>query len=75
MQKSKIWDGAVRIFHWSQVLLLAGLWYSADQEWYGLHMTLAYTLAALLLSRLVWGVFGSENARFSHFVTSPRQVW
>ena len=75
MQKSKIWDGAVRIFHWSQVLLLAGLWYSADQEWYGLHMTLAYTLAALLLSRLVWGVIGSENARFSHFVKSPRQVW
>ncbi|RVU34311.1 cytochrome B [Rheinheimera riviphila] len=75
MQKSKIWDGAVRIFHWSQVLLLAGLWYSADQEWYGLHMTLAYTLAALLLSRLVWGVVGSENARFNHFVTSPRQAW
>jgi cytochrome b len=75
MQKSKIWDGAVRIFHWSQVLLLAGLWYSADQEWYGLHMTLAYTLAALLLSRLIWAFIGSDNARFSHFVQSPRQVW
>jgi cytochrome b len=75
MQKSKIWDGAVRIFHWSQVLLLAGLWYSADQEWYGLHMTLAYTLAALLISRLVWGFVGSENARFRHFVSSPRQLW
>ncbi|MFN6972363.1 MAG: cytochrome b/b6 domain-containing protein [Rheinheimera sp.] len=75
MQKSKVWDGAVRIFHWSQVLLLAGLWYSAEQEWYGLHMTFAYTLAALVLSRLVWGVIGSENARFSHFVRSPRQAW
>ncbi len=75
MQKSKIWDGAVRIFHWSQVLLLAGLWFSADQEWYGLHMTLAYTLAALLLSRLVWGFIGSENARFGHFVKTPRQAW
>ena len=75
MQKTKIWDGAVRIFHWSQVLLLAGLWYSADQEWYGLHMTLAYTLAALLLSRFVWGFMGSDNARFNQFVKSPRQVW
>ena len=75
MQKSKIWDGAVRVFHWSQVLLLAGLWFSAEQEWYGLHMTLAYTLAALLLSRLVWGFIGSENARFNQFVKSPRQVW
>lgn len=75
MQKSKIWDGAVRIFHWSQVLVLAGLWYSADQEWYGLHMSLAYTLAALLLSRLIWAFIGSDNARFSHFIQSPRQVW
>ncbi|MBU2181165.1 MAG: cytochrome b/b6 domain-containing protein [Gammaproteobacteria bacterium] len=75
MQKSKIWDGAVRLFHWSQVILLAGLWYSADQEWYGLHMAFAYTLAALVISRLIWGFIGSENARFSHFVKSPRKVW
>ncbi len=75
MQKSKIWDGAVRLFHWSQVILLAGLWYSADQEWYGLHMTFAYTLASLLIGRLLWGFMGSENARFSHFIHSPRTVW
>jgi cytochrome b len=75
MQNSKIWDGAVRIFHWSQVLLLAGLWYSAEQEWYGLHMTLAYVLAAVVLSRVIWGFIGSDNARFGHFVKSPFQVW
>lgn len=75
MQKSKIWDGAVRIFHWSQVVLLAGLWFSAEQEWYGLHMTLAYFLAAFVLSRVIWGFIGSDNARFSHFVASPRRVW
>lgn len=71
MQKYKIWDGAVRFFHWSQLLLLAGLWYSAEQELYGIHMTLAYSLAALLLARLVWALMGSDNARFSHFVRSP----
>jgi cytochrome b len=75
MQKSKIWDGAVRIFHWSQVVLLAGLWFTAEQEWYGLHMTLAYVLAAVLLSRVVWGFIGSDNARFGHFLKSPNQVW
>jgi len=71
MQKYKIWDGAVRFFHWSQVMLLGGLWYSAEQELYGIHMTLAYSLAALLLARLVWALVGSDNARFSHFVRSP----
>lgn len=75
MQKYKIWDGAVRFFHWSQVLLLGGLWYSAEQELYGIHMTLAYSLAALLLARLVWAVLGSDNARFSHFVCSPAALW
>lgn len=75
MQKYKIWDGAVRFFHWSQVLLLGGLWYSAEQELYGIHMTLAYSLAALLLARLVWALVGSDNARFGHFVYSPAEVW
>ncbi len=71
MQKYNIWDGAVRFFHWSQLLLLGGLWYSAEQELYGIHMTLAYSLAAVLLARLVWALMGSDNARFSHFVRSP----
>ncbi len=75
MQKYKIWDGAVRFFHWSQLMLLGGLWYSAEQEWYGVHMTLAYSLAAILLARLIWAFAGSDNARFSHFVRSPRAVW
>lgn len=75
MVTRKIWDGAVRLFHWSQLVLLAGLWWSAEQELYGIHMTLAYVLAALLLSRLIWGLIGSDTARFAHFVKSPRQVW
>jgi len=29
-------------------------------------------LLTLLLFRLLWGFFGSETARFSHFLTSPR---
>lgn len=75
MQKFKIWDSAVRFFHWSQLILLCGLWYSAEQEWYGVHMTLAYLLAAILLARLVWAFAGSDNARFRHFVHSPATVW
>lgn len=75
MGTRKIWDGAVRLFHWSQLILLGALWWSAEQELYGVHMSLAYVLAALLLSRLGWGFIGSDNARFSHFIKSPAQVW
>ena len=70
----QIFDLAVRLFHWFQVVLLAGLWYSAEQEWYGLHQLLAYTLASLLGARLIWGLIGSETARFRHFVPGPRQL-
>lgn len=70
----QIFDLAVRLFHWFQVVLLAGLWYSAEQEWYGLHQLLAYTLASLLGARLIWGLVGSETARFRHFVPSLNQL-
>lgn len=69
-----VFDLAVRLFHWLQVLLLAALWYSAEQEWYGIHQLLAYTLASLLGARLIWGLMGSETARFHHFVPGFRQL-
>ncbi|WP_037046792.1 cytochrome b/b6 domain-containing protein [Rheinheimera texasensis] len=69
-----VFDLAVRLFHWLQVLLLGGLWYSAEQEWYGIHQLLAYTLASLLGARLIWGLIGSDTARFRHFVPGFRQL-
>lgn len=69
----KIFDFAVRLFHWMQVVLLVGLWYSAEQEWFGLHQMLAFTLASLLGARLIWGLVGSDTARFRHFMPSPAQ--
>lgn len=71
---TQIFDLAVRLFHWFQVVLLAGLWYSAEQEWYGIHQLLAYTLASLLGARLIWGLIGSETARFRHFMPGFSQL-
>ena len=36
------------------------------------HARVGETLLALLIFRLLWGFFGSETARFSRFVASPR---
>lgn len=70
-QKVKVWDFAVRFFHWSQVLLLAGLWYTGEEGLMAQHQLLAYTLLALVVSRLVWGFVGSKTARFSQFAATP----
>lgn len=73
-QKVKVWDFAVRFFHWSQVLLLALLWYTGEEGLMAQHQLLAYTLLALIVSRLVWGFIGSKTARFSQFAATPAKA-
>lgn len=69
--KIRIWDRAVRFYHWSQVALLGGLWYTGKEGLMAWHQLLAYGLAAVLLARIAWGVYGSQSARFSQFAASP----
>jgi cytochrome b len=66
----------VRVVHWTQVVLVALQYASGEYELFGLewHMLLGEATLALLLFRLLWGVFGSENARFRYFLRGPREV-
>jgi cytochrome b len=70
-----VWDVPVRIFHWLMVLSFAGAWLTSDSEaWRLTHITLGYTMAALVAFRLAWGFAGTRWARFSSFVRGPRAV-
>ncbi len=66
-----VWDAPVRLFHWLVVVLVA-LAYATERlnrmEW---HVRAGEALLALLIFRLLWGVFGSDTARFRRFVVSP----
>ncbi len=70
-----VFDKAIRLYHSAQLLLLPALWYTAEQELYGLHQYFAVLLSAMLLARLCWALFGSATARFSNFVPGPRTLW
>jgi cytochrome b len=71
-----VWDAPVRVFHWLMVLSFAGAWLTAESErWRLLHVTLGYTMAGLVVFRIVWGLIGTRHARFSDFVRGPRAVW
>ena len=73
-KRVKVWDLPIRLFHWSLVSLLGGLWWTASEgemEW---HMILGFGLGSLLAFRIVWGVIGSDTARFAHFIRPPRDV-
>lgn len=66
-----VWDGPVRLFHWSIVLLVFMSWLTERERWMSAHMISGYAMFAALLFRLVWGFIGSETARFGHFLDTP----
>ncbi|QYJ79755.1 cytochrome b/b6 domain-containing protein [Shewanella acanthi] len=72
--KVKVWDLPTRVFHWSLVLVMGLLWWSAESGEMLWHQIFAYSLLVLIGFRLLWGLIGSETARFSHFVHHPRVV-
>lgn len=70
----RIWDAPVRLFHWTIVALLGLLWWSGEQRLFDWHRLAGYTLLALVLFRVAWGLVGSQTARFSAFVRGPGAV-
>jgi cytochrome b len=71
-----VWDLPVRVFHWLLVFSFAGAFLTAESErWAVVHITLGYTVAALVPFRLVWGLVGTRTARFASFVRGPAAVW
>ena len=68
----KVWDIAVRVFHWSLVAAYTIAWLSEDFE--DLHVIAGYTVLALICFRIIWGFIGSKHARFADFVYSPATI-
>jgi cytochrome b len=73
-QTVPVWDRFVRFFHWSLVGLIVSLFVSAHMGKQEIHHFLGFSLAALVIGRLVWGLVGSGHARFRSFVTSPARA-
>lgn len=69
-----VWDLPTRLFHWGLVLLVAVAVVTAKLDRMEFHMRAGEAILALLLFRLVWGLIGSQTARFSDFVKGPRAV-
>jgi cytochrome b len=81
-----VWDPLVRLFHWTLVIAFTLAYFSQegpfeellermDGEWLqAIHVWAGYTIAGLLLFRLVWGFAGPRHARFGDFVRGPRET-
>ena len=71
MQRMKVWDLPVRVFHWAIVLLILAAWVTQYLNKMDVHMWIGEWILALLLFRIVWGFVGSDTARFARFLRSP----
>ncbi len=72
-----VWDKFIRAFHWALVLgvsVAAVTGFLLRPTWINVHVWAGVTAAVLLLARVLWGIWGSKNARFSGFVKGPREV-
>ncbi|MDX1604789.1 MAG: cytochrome b/b6 domain-containing protein [Candidatus Competibacterales bacterium] len=69
----KVWDPAVRVFHW---LLVVGFFaaYFTEDELQDLHVWAGYLVFGLIVFRLLWGLIGTRHARFGDFVRGPATV-
>jgi cytochrome b len=70
-----VWDVPTRLFHWLVVVLVAAAYASAKLNWMDWHVRIGEALLALVLFRLLWGIFGSETARFHGFLRAPAAAW
>ena len=74
---SKVWDLSTRLFHW---LLVAAVFISGTTGFFGQasgldwHVWSGYAIGALVIWRLIWGMFGSEYARTDRLFAALRNL-
>jgi cytochrome b len=74
----RVYDLPTRIFHWlfgaSFVAAFVIANVAEHSPAFPLHMLAGLLLAALVLFRFFWGVFGTRHARFGSFALRPREL-
>jgi cytochrome b len=69
----RVWSPLIRIGHWTLVGAFAIAWLTGD-ELLAVHSWAGYAAACAVTIRLLWGVFGLEQDRLSHFLRPPGEV-
>jgi cytochrome b len=75
-ERLRIWDPGVRLFHWALAACVTAGWLLGEfgpaiMTW---HFYVGYAVLALIACRLIWGLIGPREARFSAFLRGPGAV-
>ncbi len=70
-----VWEWPLRLWHWAvaisvSVALLTGL--VPQLDYFSVHRIAGISVVALIVYRLLWGVFGGTYARFKNYWTTPK---
>ena len=69
-RKILVWDLPVRVFHWLLATAFVGAYVLSESErWRLVHVTLGYTVLALVVFRQVLVFVGTRDARFRSFAS------
>lgn len=69
----KVWDIAIRVFHWTLVGCYAIAFISSENIM-KLHVIFGYSVLFLVLFRILYGFVGTKYARFTDFLYPPAQI-
>ncbi len=73
-QQIMVWDGVIRVFHWTLVFGVVAAYLCATYRIGHVHVLIGYFLTGTLLIRLVWGLGGSRYARFTSFMFNRKET-
>ena len=70
-----VWEWPLRLWHWAvaisvSVALLTGL--VPQLDYFSAHRIAGISVVALIMFRLLWGMFGGTYARFKNYYTTPK---
>jgi cytochrome b len=69
----KVWNIAIRVFHWTLVGCCT-LAFISSENIPRLHVIFGYSVLSLVIFRIFYGLVGTQYARFSDFLYPPVQI-
>ena len=76
LMKVRVWDLPTRVFHWAMALcvIAQAVTGSVGGDAMAWHFRVGYSVLALLMFRIVWGLVGGRWSRFAAFIYAPQSI-